>query len=197
MCFFYCVKIEPMSKRNLYPRDYVDSTYSIDFKKLYEQGYRGVIFDVDNTLVPHNAPADDRAKDLFKELHDLGFQALLLSNNKEPRVKTFKEAVEYCTYIYKANKPSESGYKRAMEQMGTDVTNTIFVGDQILTDVWGANRAGIRSVMVKPVLKWKEEIQIIFKRFLEAFILLGYRIYKLYGKNINKVPLKNDTKVRA
>ena len=74
--------------------------------------------------------------------------------------------------------------------MGTDVTNTIFVGDQILTDVWGANRAGIRSVMVKPVLKWKEEIQIIFKRFLEAFILLGYRIYKLYGKNINKVPLK-------
>ena len=47
-----------MSKRNLYPRDYVDSTYSIDFKKLYEQGYRGVIFDVDNTLVPHNAPAD-------------------------------------------------------------------------------------------------------------------------------------------
>ena len=183
-----------MSKRNLYPRDYVDSTYSIDFKKLYEQGYRGVIFDVDNTLVPHNAPADERAKALFKELHDIGFQALLLSNNKEPRVKTFKEAVEYCTYIYKAGKPSAkpsaSGYKRAMEQMGTDVSNTIFVGGQILTDVWGANRAGIRSVMVKPVKKWHEEIQIILKRFLEAFILLGYAVYKLYGKNINKVPLK-------
>ena len=194
MCSFYCwgncVKIDPMSKRNLYPRDYVDSTYSIDFAKLYEQGYRGVIFDVDNTLVPHNAPADDRAKALFKELHDLGYQALLLSNNKEPRVKTFKEAVEYCTYIYKAGKPGAAGYKKAMEQMGTDVTNTIFVGDQILTDVWGANRAGIRSVMVKPVLKWKEEIQIILKRFLEAIILLGYRIYKLYGKNINKVPTK-------
>ena len=82
-----------MSRRNLYPKDYVDSTYAIDFKKLYEQGYRGVIFDVDNTLVPHNAPADDRAKALFKELHEIGFQALLLSNNKEPRVKTFKEAV--------------------------------------------------------------------------------------------------------
>ena len=45
-----------------------------------------------------------------------------------------------------------------MEQMGTDESNTIFVGDQILTDVWGANRAGIRSVMVKPVKKWHEEI---------------------------------------
>ena len=188
VCFY--ATIEPMSKRNLYPRDYVDSTYAIDFKKLYEQGYRGVIFDVDNTLVPHNAPADDRAKALFMELHDLGFQALLLSNNKEPRVKTFKEAVEYCTYIYKANKPSAAGYKKAMEQMGTDESNTIFVGDQILTDVWGANRAGIRSVMVKPVKKWHEEIQIIFKRLIEAVILVGYRIYKIYGKNINEVPLK-------
>lgn len=190
MCSFYCAKIEPMSKRNLYPRDYVESTYDIDFQKLYDEGYRGVIFDVDNTLVPHNAPADERAKAFFKELNDIGFKALLLSNNKEPRVKTFKEAVKYCTYIYKAGKPGKAGYERAMEQMGTDVTNTIFVGDQILTDVWGANRAGIRSVMVKPVKKWHEEIQIIFKRFLEAIILLGYRIYKIYGKEINKVPLK-------
>ena len=192
MCSFYCAKIEPMSKRNLYPNDYIKSTYDIDFAKLYEEGYRGVIFDVDNTLVPHNAPADDRAKALFKELHEIGFQALLLSNNKEPRVKTFKEAVEYCTYIYKAGKPGTAGYKKAMEQMGTDVTSTIFVGDQILTDVWGANRAGIRSVMVQPVKKWHEEIQIIFKRFLEAIILLGYKIYKLYGTDINKVPTKSS-----
>ncbi len=190
MCSFFYVKIDPMSKRNLYPRDYIESTYNIDFRKLYEEGYRGVIFDVDNTLVPHNAPADDRAKALFKELNDIGFKALLLSNNKEPRVKKFKEAVEYCTYIYKAKKPGKAGYEKAMAQMGTDVTNTIFVGDQILTDIWGANRAGIRSVMVKPVKKWHEEIQIILKRFLEAIILAGYQIYKLYGKNINKVPLK-------
>ena len=180
-----------MSERNLYPRDYINSTYDIDFEKLYEEGYRGVIFDVDNTLVPHNAPADERAKALFVQLHQIGFKALLLSNNKEPRVKSFQEAVIYCTYIYKAGKPGVAGYKKAMEQMGTDESNTIFVGDQILTDIWGANRAGIRSVMVKPVRKWHEEIQIIFKRFLEAIILLGYSIYKHYGKTINKVPLKS------
>ena len=67
ICKCFCVKIVPMSKRNLYPKDYIESTYAIDFLKLYEQGYRGVIFDVDNTLVPHNAPADERAKALFKE----------------------------------------------------------------------------------------------------------------------------------
>ena len=191
MCSFYCAKIEPMSKRNLYPMDYIDSTYSIDFKKLYEQGYRGVIFDVDNTLVPHNAPADDRAIKLFKELNEIGFQALLLSNNKEPRVKTFKEAVTYCSYIYKAGKPKVAGYKKAMEQMGTDESSTIFVGDQILTDVWGANRAGIRSVMVKPVKKWHEEIQIILKRVLEFFILMGYRIHKITSSGpSDSLPLK-------
>ncbi len=187
-----------MSKRNLYPKDYVDSTYSIDFKKLYEQGYRGVIFDVDNTLVPHNAPADDRAKAFFAELHEIGFQAMLLSNNKEPRVKTFKEAVKYCSYIYKAGKPKSTGYKKAMEQMGTDETSTIFVGDQILTDVWGANRAGVRSVMVKPIKKWHEEIQIILKRFLEAIIMIGYHIHNLYASSgYDPLPLKdgsNDNK---
>ncbi len=181
-----------MSKRNLYPRDYIESTYDIDFEKLYEQGYRGVIFDVDNTLVPHNAPADERAKKLFEELNRIGFKALLLSNNKEPRVRKFKEDVEYCTYIYKAGKPGVEGYKKAMKQMGTDNETTIFVGDQILTDIWGANRAQIRSVMVKPVKKWHEEIQIIFKRFLEAIILLGFNIYKNYGKEIKKVPLKEN-----
>ncbi|MCR5054369.1 MAG: YqeG family HAD IIIA-type phosphatase [Lachnospiraceae bacterium] len=174
----------------LFPNDYVDSTYIIDFKKLYEEGYRGVIFDIDNTLVPHNAPADDRAKALFKELHDTGFQAMVLSNNKEPRVKTFSDAVIYCDYIYKAGKPNPGKYFNAMKLMGTDTKNTIFVGDQILTDIWGANRAGIRTCMVKPVLKWKEEPQIILKRLLEYVILFFYGIYRRHGKGIRPVPVR-------
>ena len=52
----------------LYPGEYIDSTYSIDFDKLYKEGYRGVIFDIDNTLVTHGSPADERAIALFKQL---------------------------------------------------------------------------------------------------------------------------------
>ena len=70
-----------------YPGEYVDSTYEIDFDHLYEDGYRGVIFDIDNTLVPHGAPADERACALFAHLKELGYHCMLLSNNKEPRVK--------------------------------------------------------------------------------------------------------------
>ncbi len=177
-------------KSLLYPDDYISSIYDADIKKLYEEGYRGIIFDVDNTLVPHNAPADDRAKAFFAELNELGFQSLLLSNNKEPRVKTFQEASGASAYIFKANKPSVKGYEMAMEKMDTTKENTLFVGDQIFTDIWGANRAGIRTIMVKPVLKWKEEIQIILKRLVEAFILLGYKHYVKKGGEVRKVPMK-------
>ena len=67
-----------------YPDREADSAYAIDYDKLYRQGYRGIIFDVDNTLVPHGAPADERAMALFKRLHEMGYQTVLLSNNKEP-----------------------------------------------------------------------------------------------------------------
>ena len=120
----------------LYPDEYLDSTYSIDFDQLYKEGYRGIIFDIDNTLVPHGAPADERAISLFTHLKELGFHCMLLSNNKEPRVKMFNDAVRV-NYIYKAGKPKPAGYRRAMEVLGTDTSNTIFVGDQIFTDVCG------------------------------------------------------------
>ena len=156
-----------------YPGEYVDSTYEIDFDRLYEDGYRGVIFDIDNTLVPHGAPADERACALFAHLKELGYHCMLLSNNKEPRVKMFNDAVQV-SYIYKAGKPNPANYRKAMEQMGTDEKNTLFVGDQIFTDVYGANRTGIRTILVKPIHP-KEEIQIVLKSYLEKIVLFFYR----------------------
>lgn len=156
-----------------YPGEYLDSTYMIDFDRLYEEGYRGIIFDIDNTLVPHGAPADERAIALFAHLKELGYRCVLLSNNKEPRVKMFNDAV-HVEYIFKAGKPSVKNYVRAMEMMGTDRSSTLFVGDQIFTDVYGANRAGIRTILVKPIHP-KEEIQIVLKRYLEKIVLFFYR----------------------
>ena len=159
-----------------FPDEYVASTYVIPFEKLYEEGYRGVIFDIDNTLVPHGAPADKRAKKLFAKLRELGFEACLLSNNQEPRVKMFNEEI-LVHYIYDAHKPSVKNYQKAMEIMGTDLQNTIFVGDQLFTDVWGAKRTGIRNILVKPIHP-KEEIQIVFKRKLEKIVLYFYKKQK-------------------
>lgn len=156
-----------------FPDEYVSSTYVIPFEKLYEDGYRGVIFDIDNTLVPHGAPADERARKLFYRLGNIGFHSCLLSNNQEARVKMFNKDIG-TKYIYNAHKPSIKNYIRAMEIMGTDRTDTIFVGDQLFTDVWGAKRAGIRNVLVKPIHP-KEEIQIVLKRRLESIVLHFYK----------------------
>lgn len=156
-----------------YPDEYLDSTYVIDFDELYKTGYRGVIFDIDNTLVPHGAPADERAKKLFAHLKELGFSCCLLSNNQRPRVEMFNEEIGV-HFIENAHKPSTKNYLRAMELMHTDKKNTFFVGDQLFTDVYGARRTGLYSILVKPIHP-KEEIQIVLKRYLEKIVLYFYR----------------------
>lgn len=155
-----------------YPKEYVDSAYVISYEEWQKKGIRGVIFDVDNTLVPHGAPADERAKALFARLRRLGMDTFLLSNNREERVASFAEAVG-SKYLWKAGKPSVRGYERAMEAMGTDRNSTLFVGDQLFTDVYGANRAGIPGVLVKPIDP-REEIQIVLKRYPEKLVLREY-----------------------
>ena len=159
-----------MSK--LYPSAEANSAYQIDYKKEYDKGVRGVLFDVDNTLVPHGAPATKQAKELFEYLHKIGLKTCIISNNKEARVSPFAKAVG-SDYIYKADKPSARGYRQAMERIQTTPDTTIFIGDQIFTDIYGANRAGIRTYLVKPIHP-KEEIQIVLKRYLERIVLFFY-----------------------
>ncbi len=162
-----------------FPDEYVASTYIIDFEKLYEKGVRGLIFDIDNTLVPHGDPADQRAVDLFERLKAIGFECCLISNNQEPRVRMFNEKIQV-NYVYNAHKPSVKNYFKAMGIMGTDQSNTVFIGDQLFTDVWGAKRSGIHNILVKPIYP-KEEIQIVLKRYLEKVVLHFYKKSRDHG----------------
>lgn len=155
-----------------YPDEYWDSAYSIDFEEMRDKGYRGVLFDIDNTLVPHDAPADERAIGLFARLRELGMAVCLISNNKLPRVEPFAGAVG-AQFIENAHKPGVKSYQKAMDLMGCTKENALFVGDQLFTDVYGAKRAGMHAVLVKPILP-KEEIQIVLKRYLEKVVLYFY-----------------------
>lgn len=156
-----------------FPDAYMDSTYVIDFEKLYKEGIRGVIFDIDNTLVPHGAPADERAIRLFARLRSIGLDYCLISNNQLPRVKPFADAVQ-AKFVEDAHKPSRKNYLKAMKLMHVDLDSCIFVGDQIFTDVYGAKRCGMHTILVKP-LHPKEEIQIVLKRYLEKIVLYFYQ----------------------
>ena len=139
-----------------YPDEWLDSAYDIPYEQFYQKGMRGIIFDIDNTLVPHGAPADERAVQLFERLRVAPFAGQVGSD-----------------YIYKGRKPKRSGYRQAMRRMGTGERSTMFVGDQLFTDVYGARRTGIYSILVKPINP-KEEIQIVLKRYLEKIVLWFY-----------------------
>lgn len=168
---------------SLCPSEYVRSIYEYDFAAAYERGKRLILFDIDNTFVPHGAPADARSLKLIESLKQMGFSLCAVSNNREPRVKKFCDAVKV-PYIYKAGKPSASGYRKAAKLAGVPVDRVLFFGDQIFTDIWGANRAGISSVLVKPVDRRTDEIQIVFKRILEKPLIKAFlKEKKLAGKD--------------
>ena len=97
----------------LLPERFVKNAYVVDYSDLYRRGYRGLIFDIDNTLVPHDAPATAKAALLVKRLRKKGFRVEIVSNNEEPRVKSFAEGVG-CDYVYKAGKPKSRGYLEAV-----------------------------------------------------------------------------------
>ncbi len=158
----------------IFPYAMSKSAYDIDYRYLWSRGYRGIIFDIDNTLVEHNEPANNRAVKFFEILRDIGFRTSVVSNNREPRVRLFAEAVG-CEYVYRAAKPMPDGYHEAMKKMETDINSTFVVGDQLLTDIWGAGNAGIRSIMVGKIA-FHEDIHIYFKRAVEAVIVGIYRI---------------------
>ena len=155
------------------PDEWIKSAWDVDYEDLYSRGFRLVLFDIDNTLVHHGAPADERAMQLFRELQRIGFAACLLSNNGKARVKSFAEAVG-ASFVFKAGKPSVRGYLQACRTAGLDPSQAVLIGDQIFTDIWGARRAGIHCILVNPISP-REEIQIILKRLLEWVILFFFR----------------------
>ena len=162
--------------QNFYPNKLIRSVYELNWEKL-SRTYGGVIFDIDNTLVPHGAAADEAAIQLFARIHNLGMKTMLVSNNGEARVKPFAQQVQ-TDYIYKAGKPKVEGYNKAMAKMGTDPKHTLFIGDQIFTDVWGGNRFGALTIMVAPL--GPEIVPFIkLKRVAEKLVLRGRKPRKL------------------
>ena len=162
--------------QNFYPNKLIRSVYELNWEEL-SRTYGGVIFDIDNTLVPHGAAADEAAIQLFARIHNLGMKTMLVSNNGEARVKPFAQQVQ-TDYIYKAGKPKVEGYNKAMAKMGTDPKHTLFIGDQIFTDVWGGNRFGALTIMVAPL--GPEIVPFIkLKRVAEKLVLRGRKPRKL------------------
>ena len=140
---------------------------------LLSKGVRGIILDIDNTLEPYENPVPGpHVLAWLRSLADVGIKSAIVSNNGKERVELFNKEIGMPAY-YKSGKPFKKKLLMAMADMGTDKSNTILMGDQVFTDVWGAHNAGIPAILVPPI-KDKRDLFTRFKRLLEKPFLKKY-----------------------
>ncbi|WP_260471907.1 YqeG family HAD IIIA-type phosphatase [Bacillus sp. HMF5848] len=133
------------------PDEHVNSIFDIDPIKLKDRGIKGIITDLDNTLVEWDRP--DATPELiawFKKVQQQGILLTIVSNNNEKRVKDFADPLG-TPFIYEARKPMGRAFRRALTDMKLRGNEVVVIGDQILTDVLGGNRSGLHTILVVPV----------------------------------------------
>lgn len=152
------------------PTYMVESIYNITPEELKKRGKKVVFADLDNTLIAWNHPhATQELRSWLKELDENGIEVIVLSNNNRSRVEKAVSDLEV-THIPAAFKPRRKGFQKAFETVNHKKENIIMIGDQVITDIIGANRFKIDSVLVKPILDsdaWNTK----FNRFVEYNIL--------------------------
>jgi len=130
---------------------------------------KGIIVDIDNTIAPYNQKVlKPEIKKWFFNLEKRGFKICLVSNSLKERVDFFSSRLEIPA-VDKAIKPSKRGFLKAVNILNISKENIIVIGDQIFTDIWGGNRAGLKTILVNPMDK-NEFIFTKFMRLLEKFI---------------------------
>lgn len=136
----------------LRPREYLDSIQNIDFAGLWEKGIRGLVFDIDDTILPRRKETlNPLVYNFFENLKDQGFKILLLSNNFSPsRVKKFAKELDL-PCLAPVFKPLASGYKKALNILGLEANEIAAIGDQLFMDILGGNRVGMYTILVKPL----------------------------------------------
>jgi vancomycin resistance protein VanW len=169
-----------------YPHEYMDSVFSINYAKLFEFGFRGVIFDIDNTLVHHGADSTPEIEALLRAIHGQGLRTLLLTNNDEKRVRRFLQNADETPFIADAQKPHPKNYVKALQMLKLEASEVVVVGDQVFTDIWGANRAGIASILVK-YLRHDDEKKIGLTRQLEKMIVWTYTLRKRHQHRLGEI----------
>lgn len=137
---------------SLIPQGFYPSFTALEPAALAAKGVKLVLADLDNTLVPYKVPVPNEQVVAWKNaLEAQGIQLFILSNSRKPgRAQRFAEALGV-PYQGHSGKPKKKGYLKAMERMGAKPHETVMVGDQIFTDILGANNAGVTPLLVRPI----------------------------------------------
>jgi len=159
--------------RKFIPDRCVTSVFEIEYDRLYEEGKRFLLLDVDNTLISYEdrLPSNDLL-DLRKLWEKIGFSIYLISNNNGRRIAAFAMAFEAEGFVGSAKKPLKIGFKKSLRQMNcVEKKEVVVIGDQLMTDVFGAKRMGLDCILVKPLMQKTEKWFTKINRCLERKVL--------------------------
>lgn len=160
--------------KHFLPNEHVKSILDIKPEKLKERGVKGIITDLDNTLVEWDRPlATPALIKWFDEINKHNILVTIVSNNNEARVKAFADPLKI-PFIFRAKKPLVPAFNRAIKQMGIKKEEAVVIGDQLMTDVLGGNRGGFHTILVVPVAQ-TDGLATKFNRFMERRILNWFR----------------------
>lgn len=165
-------------KKLFIPDCYIRSYRELNIQRLCKLGIKLLVCDIDNTLVAHDvAVPDEDVKQFIKKGKDSGLQIVLVSNNVKERVETFAAELDVKTYPF-AQKPLKKTYKKMMRDSGFAVHQIAVLGDQLLTDMLGANRLGFYTILTTPVAQ-KDLKCTKINRFFENMV---FHVLALQGK---------------
>jgi uncharacterized protein len=157
------------------PDEHVKSILDITPEHLRRLGVKGIITDLDNTLVEWDRPtATPQLIKWFEEMKKSNILVTIVSNNRSKnRVKVFSDPLQI-PFIFQAKKPMVQAFHKATSQMNLKKEETVVIGDQLLTDVLGGNRGGFHTILVVPVAQ-TDGFFTKFNRFVERRLLNWFR----------------------
>lgn len=173
--------------KNFIPQEYHKSIYEIDYAKLYESGKRIILTDLDNTLVSyHEETPTEENMEWKKKLIDMGFEIVIVSNSNAKRVKKYSEAIDL-DYQHRAYKPLKIGFKKGLKKAlkAYKPEEVVMLGDQLLTDVFGANRMKFYVCFIEAVSIRTDRFTTRFNRHFEKKVVK--RIKKKYPEKYEEV----------
>ncbi|MFH0767883.1 MAG: YqeG family HAD IIIA-type phosphatase [Bacillota bacterium] len=152
------------------PHAYYASIFEIPYQKLKEQGIKSLFFDLDNTIIAYDEAELNHKQIAF--INDLkkDFKVLILSNTNFKRVSLAVNHLDI-PYLWHAKKPLKFGFKKALKMLDANKEETIIIGDQLMTDVYGASRLGMRSILVASVKRKSDRMITKFNRKLELIFI--------------------------
>ncbi|WML47451.1 YqeG family HAD IIIA-type phosphatase [Neobacillus sp. PS3-34] len=160
--------------KHFLPDEHVKSILDITPGLLKERGIKGIITDLDNTLVEWDRlNATPQLIKWFDEMRKNNILVTIVSNNNETRVKSFSDPLDI-PFIFQAKKPMSRAFKKAINRMGLKREEAVVIGDQLLTDVLGGNRGGFHTILVVPVAQ-TDGFFTKFNRLVERRILNWFR----------------------